>query len=124
VVNTFGVHVLRYLNNSSILLHSAGVTAIAIAVLAKAPTHQPASFVFQKFYDGTAAPGSGELGWSVRASPAYVVCCGALMSQYTLTGTLLSSRPLHPLSNTPQASTPQPTSPNKRAKPPGRPPSA
>ncbi|TVY94362.1 Amino-acid permease-like protein [Lachnellula willkommii] len=80
-VNTFGVHVLRYLNNSSIALHSLGVTAIAIAVLAKAPTHQSAKFVFATFYDGT-----GDPGWSVRASPAYVAACGALMSQYTLTG--------------------------------------
>ena len=81
VVNTFGVHVLKYLNNISIALHSAGVTAIAIAVLAKAPTHQSAKFVFATFNDGT-----GDPGWSVRASPAYVACCGALMSQYTLTG--------------------------------------
>ncbi|KAE8449907.1 hypothetical protein EG329_007384 [Mollisiaceae sp. DMI_Dod_QoI] len=80
-VNTFGVHILRYLNNTSIALHSLGVTAIAIAVLAKAPTHQSAKFVFATFYDGT-----GDPGWSVRASPAYVACCGALMSQYTLTG--------------------------------------
>lgn len=81
IVNTFGVHVLRYLNNTSIALHSLGVTAIAIAVLAKAPTHQSAKFVFATFYDGT-----GDPGWSVRASPAYVAACGALMSQYTLTG--------------------------------------
>lgn len=81
IVNTFGVHVLRYLNNTSIALHSLGITALAIAVLAKAPTHQSAKFVFASFYDGT-----GDPGWSVRASPAYVACCGALMSQYTLTG--------------------------------------
>jgi amino acid transporter len=81
VINTFGVHVLKYLNNTSILLHSVGVTSLAIAVLAKAPTHQSAKFVFATFYDGT-----GDPGWSVRASPAYVAACGALMSQYTLTG--------------------------------------
>jgi amino acid transporter len=81
VVNTFGVHVLRYLNNTSIALHSLGITSFAIAVLAKAPTHQSAKFVFATFYDGT-----GDPGWSVRASPAYVAACGALMSQYTLTG--------------------------------------
>jgi len=80
-VNTFGVRVLKYLNNTSIALHSLGVTAIAIAVLAKAPTHQSAKFVFGKFHDGT-----GDPGWSVRASPAYVAVCGSLMSQYTLTG--------------------------------------
>jgi len=68
------------LNNTSIALHSLGVTAIAIAVLAKAPTHQSAKFVFATFNDGT-----GDPGWSVRASPAYVAVCGILMSQYTLT---------------------------------------
>lgn len=80
-VNTFGVHILRYLNNSSITFHSLGVASLAIAVIAKAPTHQSAKFVFATFYDGT-----GDPGWSVRASPAYVAACGALMSQYTLTG--------------------------------------
>jgi amino acid transporter len=79
LVNTFGIRTLRYLNNSSILLHSAGITALAIAVLAKAPTHQSAKFVFATFYDGTG-------GWAERASPAYVACCGALVAQYTLTG--------------------------------------
>ncbi|KAJ9144973.1 Amino acid transporter [Pleurostoma richardsiae] len=83
IVNTFGVHILRYLNNTSIILHSAGVTALCIAVLAKAPKLQSASFVFAKFYDGT---GVDTVGWSIRASPAYVAMCGALMSQYTLTG--------------------------------------
>ena len=85
VVNTFGVHVLRYLNNTSIALHSLGVASLAIAVLAKAPTHQSAKFVFATFYDGTGTNGP-DSGWSVRASPAYVAACGALMSQYTLTG--------------------------------------
>ncbi|KAK3326958.1 amino acid/polyamine transporter I [Cercophora scortea] len=83
VVNSFGVHLLRYLNNVSIVLHSAGITAICIAVLAKAPTHQPASFVFKTFNDGT---GLEDVGWSIRASPAYIAVCGCLMSQYTLTG--------------------------------------
>ncbi|KAK5119319.1 hypothetical protein LTR85_007675 [Meristemomyces frigidus] len=81
LVNTFGVHILRYLNNSSVILHSLGVAAFAIAVVAAAPTHQPASFVFAKFYDGTGTP-----GWAERASPAYVACIGILMSQYTITG--------------------------------------
>ncbi|MCJ1283233.1 hypothetical protein MMC26_002561 [Xylographa opegraphella] len=81
MVNSFGVHILRFLNDSSIILHSIGVGSLAIAVLAKAPTHQNASFVFSTFYDGT-----GDPGWSVRASPAYVAACGVLMAQYTLTG--------------------------------------
>ncbi|KAK4033730.1 amino-acid permease BAT1 [Parachaetomium inaequale] len=85
VVNTFGVRILRHLNNFSILLHSAGITAICITILAKAPSHQPASFVFGRFHDGTAAD-AGEDGWGVRASSVYVALCGALLSQYTLTG--------------------------------------
>jgi amino acid transporter len=84
IVNTFGVKILRYLNNTSIFLHSVGVTALCIAILAKAPTHQPASFVFQTFYDGTGLDGAE--GWSIRASPAYLALCGSLLTQYTLTG--------------------------------------
>lgn len=55
---SFGVRALRYLNNQSIILHSLGITAFAIAVLAKAPTHQPASFVFSTFRDATGDPGA------------------------------------------------------------------
>ncbi|KAK0250353.1 polyamine transporter tpo5 [Friedmanniomyces endolithicus] len=47
--NTFGVHILRYLNNSSITFHSLGVFAFATAIVAKAPTHQSAKFVFATF---------------------------------------------------------------------------
>lgn len=83
LVNSFGVHTLRFLNNVSIVLHSAGITSLCIAVLAKAPTHQLGSFVFGFFNDGTGVDG---VGWSERASVGYVVVCGALLSQYTLTG--------------------------------------
>ncbi|KAL8696446.1 MAG: hypothetical protein Q9201_007653 [Fulgogasparrea decipioides] len=83
IINSFGVHLLRYLNNTSILLHSVGIGCFCIAVLAKAPTHQSAKFVFATFYDGTGLEG---VGWGIRASPAYVAACGVLMSQYTITG--------------------------------------
>ncbi|KAL2186971.1 amino acid transporter [Thermothelomyces heterothallicus CBS 203.75] len=88
LVNTLGVRALKYLNNVSIALHSAGITSLCVAVLAKAPTHQPASFVFGRFHDGTAAAegAEGAEGWGVRASSVYVAVCGALLSQYTLTG--------------------------------------
>lgn len=56
---------------------------MVIAILAAAPTHQSARFVFQTFIDGTGVDGAG---WSDRASPAYVVVIGILMAQYTLTG--------------------------------------
>jgi len=72
------VKTLRYLNNVAIILHSVGIAAFCIAVVAKAPTHQSAKFVFATFYDGT-----GDPGWSVRASPAYVACIGILQAQYT-----------------------------------------
>lgn len=81
LVNSFGVSVLKYLNNVSIVLHSAGVTALAIAVLAKAPKHQSAAFVFGYLNDGTGVDGTP--GWSERASPAYIVVCGSLLAQYT-----------------------------------------
>ena len=80
-LNTFGVKLLRYLNTVSVVLHSLGVTSFAIAVLAKAPTHQSARFVFASFNDST-----GDPGWSVRASPAYVALIGILLVQYTITG--------------------------------------
>lgn len=83
LINTFGVHLLRYLNNISVWWHALGTTALVIAVLAKAPTHQTGHFVFQTFIDGTGVNG---VGWSERASPAYVVIVGILMAQYTLTG--------------------------------------
>ena len=75
-VNTFGVKILKYLNNTSIVLHSLGVFSLAVAVVSAAPTHRSAKEVFGFFYDGT-----GDPGWSVRASPAYVACIGILISQ-------------------------------------------
>ncbi|KAH9920626.1 amino acid/polyamine transporter I [Fomitopsis serialis] len=85
LINTFGVHLLRYLNNISVWWHAIGTVALIIAVLAAAPSHQSAHFVFQTFVDGTGIDGPG---WSQRASPAYVVIVGILMAQYTLTGIL------------------------------------
>ncbi|KAF2233732.1 amino acid transporter [Viridothelium virens] len=84
LLNSFGVHLLKYFNNSSIILHSLGVGSFAIAVVAAAPKHQSARQVFQHFNDGTGVDGAP--GWSVRASPAYVAICGVLLSQYTITG--------------------------------------
>lgn len=89
LINTFGVHLLRYLNNTSIVLHSLGVFSLIVAVLAKAPTHQPASFVFSTFNDATGLEG---VGWSVRASSAYVAVTGILVAQYTITVSQSQSR--------------------------------
>lgn len=83
VVNTFGIKVLGILNYVSITIHSLGVGSLAIACLAKAPSHRTAAEVFGFFYDGTAVTPDA-VGWSVRASPAYLAVCGILLTQYTL----------------------------------------
>ncbi|KAH7099654.1 APC amino acid permease [Auriculariales sp. MPI-PUGE-AT-0066] len=74
-----GVHLLRHINNVSIVWHAVGTIAVIIAVLAAAPKHQSAKWVFTQFIDGTG-------GWGDRASHAYVMFIGILMAQYTLTG--------------------------------------
>lgn len=73
LTNTFGVHLLHYLNNISVWWHAVGTTSLVIAILAKAPSHQSASFVFRQFIDGTGPPGEG---WGDRASHVYVVVIG------------------------------------------------
>jgi hypothetical protein len=73
LTNTFGVHILHYLNNVSVWWHALGTTSLVIAILAKAPKHQSAKFVFQTFIDGTGPSGQG---WGDRASHAYVVVIG------------------------------------------------
>ncbi|KAK4694344.1 choline transport protein, partial [Lecanoromycetidae sp. Uapishka_2] len=83
VINLFSVRTLRYMIYTSIVLNTIGIFCLGIAVLAKAPSHQGAKFVFSTFYDGT---GQGDVGWSIRASPAYVAATGVLMSQYTILG--------------------------------------
>jgi hypothetical protein len=77
------VRVLKHLSNISVLWHILGTISIVIAVLAKAPTHQSGNFVFRTFFDGTGVDG---VGWSQRASSAYVAVLGSLVSQYGLTG--------------------------------------
>lgn len=87
IVNTAGVGTLTTFNRISIAIHSLGIGALAIALLVKAPKLQPASFVFNTFYDGT---GVGDAdGWSIRASKEYVGVAGLLFSQYTITGVCL-----------------------------------
>lgn len=83
IANTFSVRNLRYVIYGSILLNTLGIACLCIAVLATASKRQTASFVFTKFFDGT---GADDVGWSIRASPAYVAVCGILIAQYTSVG--------------------------------------
>lgn len=74
LINTFGVEILHQLNNISVWWHALGTTSLVIAILAKAPSRQSASFVFRQFLDGTGAEGAP--GWGDRASHVYVVVVG------------------------------------------------
>ena len=82
-VNLFSIHKLRYMIYTSVMLNTIGVSCLAIVVVSKAKIHQPASFTFGKFFDGT---GLDNPGWSIRASPAYVAVCGLLLTQWTILG--------------------------------------
>ncbi|KAG2337384.1 APC amino acid permease [Suillus weaverae] len=84
LINTFGVYLLKHLNNISVWWHAVGTTSLVIAILARAPSHQSAEFVFRTFIDNTGI--SSSEGWGARASHAYVCVIGILMAQYTLTG--------------------------------------
>ncbi|KAG1765043.1 amino acid/polyamine transporter I [Suillus placidus] len=84
LINTFGVYLLKHLNNISVWWHAVGTTSLVIAILARAPSHQSAGFVFRTFIDNTGI--SSSEGWGARASHAYVCVIGILMAQYTLTG--------------------------------------
>jgi hypothetical protein len=83
MINTFGVHIRKYMNAVSVWWHVIGTTSIIVAILAAAPKHQSGKFVFRTFIDSTGVDG---IGWSQRASPAYVAVIGILMAQYTLLG--------------------------------------
>ncbi|KAL8748021.1 MAG: hypothetical protein Q9190_000171 [Brigantiaea leucoxantha] len=86
IANMFSVRSLRYIIYFSIALNTVGISCLLLAVIATAKKHQSASFVFGKFFDGTAVEGTGAKGWSVRASPEYVAVCGVLIAQYTSVG--------------------------------------
>lgn len=88
MVNTFGVHLLKHINTIAVYWNALGTSAVAIAVLASAPSHQSAKFVFTGFVDdtGVTQPDGSSVGWSTRASPAYVAIIGILIAQYSLTG--------------------------------------
>ncbi|RDW56471.1 amino acid transporter-2 [Coleophoma cylindrospora] len=77
LMNTVGRPFLKHILYFAIALNSVGILALAVVVLVKAPTHQPASFVFTSFIDHTGP--SPDNGWASRASPAYVACIGSYM---------------------------------------------
>ncbi|KAG8528414.1 uncharacterized protein KY384_007332 [Bacidia gigantensis] len=84
-VNLLSIRTLKYIIYTSVTLNTAGVFCLCVAILAKAPKLQSAKFVFATFYDGT-ANSDADVGWSIRASPAYVAVTGLLLTQYTILG--------------------------------------
>ncbi|MFE2939276.1 amino acid permease [Streptomyces sp. NPDC059255] len=75
VLNTFGVHIVAFLNEVSIWWHILGVVVICGALVLVPDHHQSTRFVFGEFVNNT--------GFS---SSVYVVLIGLLMAQYTFTG--------------------------------------
>ncbi|RDW89515.1 hypothetical protein BP6252_01547 [Coleophoma cylindrospora] len=84
LMNTIGRPFLRHTLYLAIALNICGSLVAAIALLVKAPTHQPASFVFTTFIDRTGL--TPDAGWAMRASPAYVACIGSYLGLGTFYG--------------------------------------
>jgi amino acid transporter len=84
ILNITGRRTIRYILYTSLLINTFGVLSFVIAILAKAPTYQPASFVFRSFIDDSSIDGSE--GWAVRASPAYVALIGSMMGLSNFAG--------------------------------------
>ncbi|KAI9275653.1 amino acid permease-domain-containing protein, partial [Phascolomyces articulosus] len=75
IANSLGPGVMRRINSVSTWWQVICPLAVIITILACAPTHQSGAFVFTHFNNNT--------GWT---SPGYVVLCGLLQAQFTLTG--------------------------------------
>lgn len=75
IANSLGSKVMSIINLISTWWQVIAPAVIMITIASKAPTHQPASFVFTHFNNNT--------GWD---NTAYVVVIGILQAQFTLTG--------------------------------------
>ncbi|CAO3632003.1 unnamed protein product [Mucor hiemalis] len=75
IANSLGSKVMTTINSFSTWWQVIAPAVIMITIVAKAPTHQSASFVFTEFNNNS--------GW---ANPAYVAVVGLLQAQFTLTG--------------------------------------
>ncbi|OZJ04958.1 hypothetical protein BZG36_01751 [Bifiguratus adelaidae] len=75
LANSLGPKLMRYIMTVSTWWQVVAPIVLIITILAKAPSHQSASFVFGGFENQT--------GWHM---PGYVVLIALLQAQYTLTG--------------------------------------
>ncbi|KAI8370144.1 amino acid/polyamine transporter I [Choanephora cucurbitarum] len=75
IANSLGPKVMNRVNSFSTWWQVLAPIVIMITIVAKAPTHQSAKFVFTHF--------NNETGWT---NPGYVALIGMLQAQFTLTG--------------------------------------
>ncbi|KAI7839985.1 hypothetical protein COHA_006306 [Chlorella ohadii] len=76
LLNTFANSILGFLNGISVIWHVVGTFSFMIALLAVAPSHQSAKYVFTEFSKPDVGIGSSAL----------IFMLGLLMSAFTLTG--------------------------------------
>ncbi|KAI8824007.1 APC amino acid permease [Fimicolochytrium jonesii] len=79
LLNTFAVKLVNQLNYVSVWWHILGTITIVAVILALAPTHQSATYVFTTYRDATG-------GWGDVAGRGYVILIGLLTAQFTMTG--------------------------------------
>jgi amino acid transporter len=88
LLNTFGIRIVKILNDLSVWWHLVGVGAIVIvAVVLNQHTRTDIGTVFTTFVDRTGStPDSGWPGPMIGGIALYVALIGLLNAQYTLTG--------------------------------------
>jgi len=88
LLNTFGIRIVKLLNDLSVWWHLVGVGAIVlVAVVLNQHTRTDLGTVFSTFVDRTGStPDSGWPGPMIGGIALYVALIGLLNAQYTLTG--------------------------------------
>ena len=87
LLNTFGIRIVKLLNDVSVWWHIAGVSIIVIVtVLLNQHTKTDLGTVFTTTVNNTGADATMFPGFLVLGIPLYVALIGLLNAQYTLTG--------------------------------------
>ena len=88
LLNTFGISLVKLLNDVSVWWHIVGVTVIVIVtVILNQHTRTDLGTVFTKGVNNTSSdPGQSFPGFLIFGIPLYVALIGLLNAQYTLTG--------------------------------------
>ncbi len=87
LLNTFGIRLVKVLNDLSVWWHLVGVAVIVVVcVLLNQNTKTDLGTVFSKTVNNTGIDNSWGLGLTILGIPLYVALIGLLNAQYTLTG--------------------------------------